>query len=305
MEYVVSINDVSKKFKEGKSYVYALKDINIQIRKGEVMAILGPNGAGKTTLLNIMTGILYPDTGYVRLLGTNPANDSSVLERINIITAFGRYSWLLTGEQILKFYAMAYNVKKDVMQSRINELGEFFDIKNIMNRRFGYMSTGERMRLAFAKVMINNPELILLDEPTLGLDPDIAIKVRSEILRVNKEFGTTIILTSHYMKEVEQLADRIAFIRNGSIIDAGTVREVKRRIFSGYELFIEFSRMPDRKFLERHGFSVSGMGATRKVVHGESVRKILKIITSRGFEISDIETRKPTLEDYFVVKVKK
>src|SRR3989338_2126354 len=156
MGYVVRISGVSKKFREGKKEICALKNVSLRIGKGEILAILGPNGAGKTTLLNVMTGILYPDSGSVNLLGTDPATDSSVLEIINIITAFGRYSWLLTGRQILKFFGMAYNVRKDAIESRIKELEKFFDISRIIDRRFGYMSTGERMRLAFAKVMINH-----------------------------------------------------------------------------------------------------------------------------------------------------
>lgn len=295
----VEVKNVSKTFHEGKQSVYALKDIDLAIESGEIFSLLGPNGAGKTTLLNIMTGLVYPDSGSVRILGKDPAKNRDVLEKMNIITAFGRYSWVLRGEQILRFYAMAYGIPKNTMEKRIERLSAFFNIHGILKRKFGYMSTGERMRISFAKALINNPKLILLDEPTLGLDPDIAIKVRKEIKRINRKFGTTIVLTSHYMHEVEELADRILFINKGKIVDIGTPEGLKKKKFSDYELAISLRKIKDAAFLKKHGFSIKG-NRISKSVKSDNVNTILAFLVKNKYEIVDIEIKKPTLEDYFV-----
>ncbi|MFH1630939.1 MAG: ATP-binding cassette domain-containing protein [Candidatus Aenigmatarchaeota archaeon] len=111
----------------------------------------------------------------------------------------------------------------------MDNLLRFFGLTNIRKRRYSWLSTGERMRLVFAKALLNHPKIIIMDEPTIGLDPDMALKLRDEIKRVNKKFGTTILLASHYMQEVEYLADRMAFINNGRIVDTGTVKGVIKK----------------------------------------------------------------------------
>ncbi len=227
---MIEIKSVTKKFKSSGKEFYALDDINFSVGRGEIFGLLGPNGAGKTTLINILTGLLIPDSGSVSIMGkdvTRHRND--ILERMNAVSGDSKFHWLLTSKEILNFYLSAYNVPKDRREEKIRTLVEMFEIENIMNKKFAWLSTGERMRLILAKSLINDPEVLLLDEPTLGLDPDIAIKTRNLILDVNKKYNTTILLTSHYMKEVEELCDRIAFIHKGRIIDIGRIKDLKRR----------------------------------------------------------------------------
>ena len=227
---MIEIKNVSKMFKSDGKKFHALDDVSFSVQKGEIFGLLGPNGAGKTTLINILTGLLVPDEGTISVLGKDVVRHrNDILERMNAVSGDSKFHWLLTSKEILKFYFSAYNVPKHERQERMQHLVEMFEIGGIMNKKFSWLSTGERMRLILAKSLINRPEVLLLDEPTLGLDPDIAIKTRNLILEVNKKYKTTILLTSHYMKEVEELCDRIAFIHKGKITDIGKIKDLKRR----------------------------------------------------------------------------
>ena len=224
MEKVLEVSGLSKKFKRNRKVFYALDKISFNVKKGEVFAVLGPNGAGKSTLINIILGLLYQDSGDVKVLGKK-IQDRGILKRTGYVCGQQRFHWALTAYDILSFGCAVKSVKK---QTRIPELSETFGLKDVLRSSFDVLSTGERMRLGFAYAMIAKPDLLLLDEPTLGLDPDIAIRIREEIKKVNKELKTTVVLTSHYMKEVEQLSHRVVFINRGRIVDSGTVEEVRR-----------------------------------------------------------------------------
>ena len=158
------------------------------------------------------------------------------------------------------------------------------------------------MRLVFAKALLNKPKIILMDEPTLGLDPDMALSLRKEIKRINRKFGTTILMTSHYMQEVEYLADRIAFINNGKIIDIGTISGVKKSRFFNYDVIIELSDMKnkDNTVLSRAGFKIKGNKIYKTLPLSEDVGETLELLVKKGFKIKDIEIKKPSLEDYFI-----
>lgn len=224
----IEIQNVSRKFKVYGKEFYALKDVSLTINKGEVFALVGPNGSGKTTLLNIILNMLTPNTGQVKILGKD-TRDKNFLEKINYASGEERFHWALTVFDILDFYGRVYGLDGKERKVRIEELAKFIGLTDILDRRFDGLSTGERMRLAFAKALLNKPRILLLDEPTLGLDPDVSRKVRKEIKRLNKRYKTTIFLTSHYMPEIEQLADRIALIKEGKIIEVGKLKDITKK----------------------------------------------------------------------------
>ncbi len=298
---VVEIRDVSKRFKEHGKWFYVLNNVSLDVKEGEIFGLLGPNGAGKTTLLNILLGILTPDSGQARIFGKDVIKDRGILERVNFVSGETRFHWLLSVEDVLRFHGRSYGLKGEVIDKRIRELTKFFGIDDILNRKFFNLSTGQRMRLIFAKSLINDPRLVFFDEPTLGLDPSIAIKIRKEIKRINKEQGTTVLLTSHYMHEIEQLSDRIAFIHKGKIIDTGTVEKVKLKKFSTYDVFLNVREIKNRDYLKRNGFRILGKNRLQKELQlGESISGLLSSLANNGIDVTNIETRKPTLEDYFV-----
>ncbi len=298
MENVIEARDVYKRFKDEGKYFYALEGINLAVRKGEIFTLLGPNGAGKSTLLNIMMHLLLPDKGEVLLFGEKPGRD--IYQRIGFISGEAKFHWALKSKDVLDFYGRVYGISKEEKQKRIAETTALFDIKDIMEKRVEVLSTGERMRLSFAKALLNKPELLLLDEPTLGLDPDISIRIRAEIKKINKEFGTTILLTSHYMHEVEQLADRIAFIHKGKILEEGEIKKLKLKHFNEYELTIFSNNILKTERLKELGFTIEGKKIRKTLPSNGGIHIVLEQMAKLGIKIHEIEIKKPSLDDYFV-----
>lgn len=209
----------------------ALQDIHLTITQSEIFGVLGPNGAGKTTLLNILCTLLEPDAGQVVVLGQPLGQDSARFRsRINLCSGNANFAWSLTVEENLRFYGLLYGLRGALLRQRLDHLLEVFGLTSSKDRRFDAISTGTKQRLALAKALLNEPELLFLDEPTVGLDPDMAQRVRAHILEYHRRTGATIVLTTHYMAEAEQLCARIAFLREGRILALGTAAELKAQV---------------------------------------------------------------------------
>jgi ABC-2 type transport system ATP-binding protein len=292
----IVVKNVSKTFGAGKKWeVQALKNVSFEVKKGEIFGLLGPNGAGKTTLINIMLNLLSPDTGSVRILGESPG--PSVLNKINVISGGSEFHWALKPRAILQYYADLYQIPDP--DARIDELVKLLKMERIMDRKFSWMSTGEKLRVAFAKALLNKPKLLLMDEPTLGLDPDVARNVRKEV-RSLKEAGTTILLTSHYMHEVEMLCDRIGFVYKGQLVDIGEVKEVKLKNFSTYDVLLTLDRKPSAAFVKAHKLRVKDRKVRATLEGEDALSDLLAAMHKAGYAIKDMGMKKPTLEDYFM-----
>ncbi|MBI2580699.1 ABC transporter ATP-binding protein [Candidatus Woesearchaeota archaeon] len=244
---IIEVANVSKQFGKrrekggNKEKFYALKDVSLKIEEGEIFGILGPNGAGKTTLLNIVMGIVYHDVGSVKVF-SGDVKRGEVVRSIGYVSGEERFHWALTPFDVLTFGGLLYGLGGKERKERTAELLRVFGLEGVASSKFDVLSTGEKMRLAFAYALINKPKLLLLDEPTLGLDPDTAIKVRKEIRRINRELGTTIVLTSHYMREVEQLCGRVAFINKGRIMHVGKVSDIRKKHQNLETYFVEMTK---------------------------------------------------------------
>ncbi|MEM5808146.1 MAG: ABC transporter ATP-binding protein [Candidatus Aenigmatarchaeota archaeon] len=234
----VEIRNVSKIFKVYGRKFYALKNVSLDVNQGEILALIGPNGSGKTTLINIILGLLLPEKGRIKIFGKS-IEDEDFHKNVNLASGEEKFHWMMTVEDVLNFFGLVYGLDTSTRKQRIKELVSLLGLSNIMKRRFEWLSTGERMRLALAKALLNKPKLLLLDEPTLGLDPEIATKIRNEIKKLNKIYRVTILLTSHYMHEVEQLADRFAFINKGKIVEVGEISQLKRKRQNLEEYFVK------------------------------------------------------------------
>ncbi len=208
--------------------IFALKGATLAVEKGEIFGILGPNGAGKTTLLNCLSLLLKPDEGSVKLFGVDALKFHGKLRsRLNMSSGNSNFPWCMTVREILRFYGMLYGLGFGKLKIKVPELLDLLSLESFADRRFDELSTGTKQRLALAKALINDPEILFLDEPTIGLDPDVSIKLRAFIQKLNREKKITVLLTTHYMGEAEQLAHRIAFIRQGRILALGTPAELK------------------------------------------------------------------------------
>ena len=223
---VIRARDVRKRY--GK--VNALDGVSIDVRQGEILGILGPNGAGKTTFLNVLATLLLPDSGDIHILNIPllPENFTLVRRIIGMSSGYPNYPWVMTVEENLRFYGRLYGLKGKQLQGKVREVMAIFELEQFSRRRFDELSSGLKQRLSLAKSLLNDPQIIFLDEPTIGLDPDVALKTRAIILDTLKKRGVTVLLTSHNMDEVQAMCDRVAFIKKGRILKLATVHELKR-----------------------------------------------------------------------------
>ena len=200
----------------------AVKNINFKISKGSIVGLLGPNGCGKTTTIGMMLGLIKPTSGTVLINGKNIENENNrtnILEKMNFISPYIELPKKLTVEENLKVYGRLYGVKN--LKEKIYNLMEKLNLTEFRSRKTGELSSGQKNRVSLAKALINDPEILLLDEPTASLDPDVGDYIRSFIENYASNKGATILLASHNMNEVERLCHEVLMMKNGEIIDKG------------------------------------------------------------------------------------
>ena len=303
MNYI-EVRNLVKTFWERKKKVVAVNDISFNVKKGEIFGLLGPNGAGKSTTINILTGLLEKDSGDVKILGYAPeSNWEYVKNNSNVATAYFPLSDILTVRQNLKVYAKLYGVKNH--EKRIDELLRIFEIENKSGRKFITLSSGEKTRVVLCKGLINSPKVLFLDECTVGLDPDIADKTRSIIKDYQRENSCTILFTSHYMYEIEELCDRIAFMSGGKIINIDTSSNLKKLIKEHtVEIAIKQDVKSLKKFLETEGMEVIITDQNSIVfevtTENDKIYKIMNKIFKKGFMLTHLNIKTPTLDDIFI-----
>ncbi|MBI4014761.1 MAG: ABC transporter ATP-binding protein [Candidatus Aenigmarchaeota archaeon] len=215
---MINVQRLNKSFQGTK----ALANVNLAIEEGEIFGLLGPNGAGKTTLINILATLLLPDAGKAVINGIDVTKEPDKIRKIiGYSSGYAEFAPSLTGWQNLKFYCMIYGTQPD------EKLIEKFRLTDVMGRKVSSYSSGMLQRLGLVIMMNHRPRVLLLDEPTVGLDPAIARIVRNNIKDLKKH-KVTVLLTTHNMTEAEELCDRIAFINRGRIITTGTARKIKK-----------------------------------------------------------------------------
>ena len=212
----IEINNLYKQYRN----TLAVKNINFKINKGAIIGLLGPNGCGKSTTIGMMLGLIKPTSGTVVINGQNIENNrTSLLEKMNFISPYVELPKKLTVEENLKVYGRLYGVKN--LKEKIYTLMEKLNLIELRLRKTGELSSGQKNRVSLAKALINDPEILLLDEPTASLDPDVSDYIRSFIEDFALNKGTTILLASHNMNEVERLCHEVMMMKNGQIIDKG------------------------------------------------------------------------------------
>ena len=209
--------------------VKAVKNISFEVEKGEIIAFIGPNGAGKSTTIKMMTSIIYPDKGSVKVLGLDPAKERKKLA-YEIGTVFGQKEQLwthLTPYDNFKFFGAIYDIPESVVEKKIEELRVLFELDEFINTPVRNLSLGQRIRCEIVASLIHEPKVLFLDEPTIGLDPVVKENIRTLIKRMNKEYKTTIFLTSHDVGDIEKLCKRVIIINDGTIVLDDTMENLK------------------------------------------------------------------------------
>ena len=221
----IQIKNLSKKYKD----TLAVNNINFTIEKNKTLGLLGPNGCGKTTSIGMMLGLIKPSSGVILIDNKNidSFKRDEILSRINFASPYIELPKKLTVRQNLEVYGRLYGIKD--LKLRIEEISEDLDIKNFFDRKTGELSSGQKNRVSLAKSLINKPEILLLDEPTASLDPDIGDFVRTYIQKYRSKNKVTVLLASHNMNEVERLCDSIIMMKEGEIIDRGTCGEIIKK----------------------------------------------------------------------------
>jgi len=212
----IEVNNLVKQFKNA----LAVNNISFKINKGTIIGLLGPNGCGKSTTIGMMLGLIKPTSGTVIINNQNIENNrTSLLEKMNFISPYIELPKKLTVEENLKVYGRLYGVKN--LEGKISEIMEKLNLTEFKKRKTGELSSGQKNRVSLAKALVNDPEILLLDEPTASLDPDVGDNIRTFIEDFASKKGATILLASHNMNEVERLCHEVMMMKDGKIIDKG------------------------------------------------------------------------------------
>jgi len=222
---LVQVDNLTKQFND----IIAVNGVSFGIERGEILGLLGPNGAGKTTTIQMILGLITPTAGDIRIFGKSMATHrAEILQRMNFTSPYVSFPFRMTVQENLNVFARLYGISD--ARERIAAMLERFDVTRLRDKPIARLSSGENTRVGLAKAMLNDPELLLLDEPTAYLDPEIAHQVKHQLLTANRDRGMTILYTSHNMAEVEQLCSRIVFMNHGRVIAIGSPIEITHAI---------------------------------------------------------------------------
>lgn len=301
-DYDIEIFNLGKNYKvKGKKReITALKNINLNVKRGEIFGLLGPNGAGKTTMVSILTTLIQPTDGYAIVLNRNILTEPGYIKRnIGLMLGADMIYYRMTGYKNLKFFCKIYGIKN--YEQKINNLAERFGLTNWLNQLVEKYSSGMKVKIALARVLLTDPKILFLDEPMLGLDPTFVNELINIFLKLNK----TIFLTSHQMNVVQKLCDRIAFLKNGEIITVDTHENFMKLLKEKkVRLYVKISSKQDKFInqLKNLDFISDIKTENEKIlitIPNESYYPKL-FENLKNFPIIQINEQNPTLEDIFI-----
>jgi ABC-2 type transport system ATP-binding protein len=305
-ESIIEVKNLTKTFND----FVAVDSISFDVRKGEIFGLLGPNGAGKTTTLRVLSTLARPTKGTATIGGYDIVeNDSEVRKLIGIVSEKMIMYNRLTARENLWFFGSLFNIPKEVLTKRIDELLELVQLTQWKNAQVGTFSTGMRQRMNVIRALLNMPQVLFLDEPTLGLDPQSSVEIRDFIIKLNQENDTTIIITTHMMVEADLLCDRIGIMDHAKIVALDTSTNLKKMI-SGADttiLKLEIGNLSPniieaiRACKCTDAVSQENSTHLRIIAHGdEAFDSVVDAVRAKNGKINSMENLQPTLEDVFL-----
>lgn len=303
MECAVQTFDLTKRFGD----FTAVDRVNLEVG-AEIFGLLGPNGAGKTTLTRMLTTILPPTEGTATVAGLDIVREPQrVRERIGVVSQAMTLDVELSAYENLDIYAQYYHISREARRKRIGELLGVVGLADVSKNVVGSFSGGMKRRLEIVRSLIHDPELLFLDEPTTGLDPQGRAAVWEYLVKLHKEEEITLVITTHYMDEAEGLCDRLAIVDQGRVVALGTPQELKRKIMGGDVVEAEVSSLPDTAFnaLENSQLVLNIKRHDSRIVllvknGAEAVPRIVELVNANGGRLRGITLREPTLNDVFL-----
>ncbi len=298
MPQILEVSGLTKQF----GGFTAVDHISFSVGEGEIVGLLGPNGAGKTTTIQMLLDLVTPTVGNIAYFGKPfPKEREYCLSRINFASAYTHVQSRMTVAQNLSIYAGLYGVPH--AKKKIEELLGLLEIPELANQLFWHLSSGQKTRVVLAKALLNSPRLLLMDEPTASLDPDIANKVVELILLLQKKEGVSILYTSHNMAEVEQVCDRVMFLDHGKVVAEDTPLGLTKRLGNA-RLILTFDgeRSPVERYLDKesHAHTFPRPHVVEISVAEAEIPKVLFGFAKHKVWITNIDVEKPNLEDVFL-----
>lgn len=288
-----------------KSYdgtVHALNGVDIQIKRGEFFGLLGPNGAGKTTIINILTGLVFRDKGSTRVFGRDTVKDYRYTRsKIGIAAQEFSVDWFFPIEKLLYYQAGYYGIKKKDAAPKINDLLERLGLSKKRDARLRQLSGGMKRRFQLAKALVHDPEIIILDEPTAGVDVELRRNLWQYLKDLHKA-GKTILLTTHYIEEAELLCENIAIIDEGKILKEGDPKTLTKELgTAGITINISDTNIELGQFLSNYKYTLDDNRLHFSVTDpDQALPKIIKSLSEAKVHINSIESSRSSLEDVFL-----
>jgi len=297
MNSILEVKDLTKKFDK----FTAVDNISFSVKEGEIVGLLGPNGAGKTTTIQMLLGVLSPTSGQISYFGKQLAsNRGEIMQQVNFSSTYIDLPWRLSVFENLDVIARLYGIAE--RKERIREVLKIFGVEDLMNKKMGDLSSGQKTRIFLTKAFLNRPKVLLLDEPTASLDPDVATKVRNFLIQEREKNKTTMLFTSHNMIEVEEVCDRVIFINHGKIIAEDTPRGLARKVkLSEVRFIITDGIKRGLSLSEKNKWKAKAEERVLTIsINQEEIARLLSVFADNKIEYSDITIEKPTLEDFFL-----
>ena len=320
----IQVKDISKSFKifkrkaglksAFKSFLkreyhlfHALENINLNINKGEIIGILGENGAGKTTLIKLMVGLLHPNSGTIEIDGYNPwERKYSFLKNISVVMGQKNQLWWdIPASESFLLNKHIYSLSDKQYSETLDELVDYLDVKDKIDIQVRRLSLGERMKMEIIAALLHRPKIILLDEPTLGLDVISQSKIREFVKYYNNQHGTTFIITSHYTKDIQEMCERVFVLHKGKSIYDGNFNQLIKNINPDRRLIFEFMNKPDIKFInslkENFSFTINNKILTANLPEAnlqQLLSNLLKSHKANNISFEDLPVD-DTLRNFF------